>query len=137
MDYIYVPKEIGICVDDRGFLGLLDLGVERRRFGVREYLGIARDHNSDSYVVDFHMNENTSGLRYALYERENPVANHVYYVTDGDSIGDVAALGSYVLYLDENNQCGFEKGSGPSLPGVVVRSRRWRKYFEVVKPRPK
>lgn len=67
-----VPNEIGICVDDAGFPGLLFLPVHRDLEGVREFLALVKDHYTNAYLVEFHENENLRGALFSCVKRTGP-----------------------------------------------------------------
>ncbi|MFZ2456790.1 MAG: hypothetical protein WAX07_09970 [Candidatus Altiarchaeia archaeon] len=129
---IYVPKEIGICVDGFGFMGLLDLRTMRKEYGPQEFLGLVKDRVSASYLVDYNNNENTRGQEFLLKKTDNTHPAGVYHVTDSSWPDRISDLSTYVIYIDDRTYCYFET-HGSGLPEVRTSQKVWKNYYEVVK----
>jgi hypothetical protein len=131
---ICVPKEIGICIDGFGFLGLLDLRTRREKYGPKEFLGLVKDRASAAYLVDYNNNENTRGHEFLLRKTETTHPAGVYHVTDSDRPDGIDELSKYVIYIDDVTYCYFETvGSGSRLPEVRTGRKEWKSHYEVVK----
>jgi len=131
---IFVPKEIGICIDGFGFVGLLDLRTMRKKYGPKEFLGLLKDRGSAAYLVDYNNNENTRGQEFLLKKTERTHPAGVYHVTDSNRPERINDLSTYVLYIDDKTYCYFEtRASGSSLPEVRTSQKNWKSHYEVVK----
>jgi hypothetical protein len=131
---IYVPKEIGICIDGFGFIGLLDLRTMRKKYGPLEFLGLVKDRASASYLVDYNNNENTRGREFLLRKTDTTHPAGVYHVTDSNRPERINDLSTYVLYIDDKTYCYFEtRASGSSLPEVRTSQKAWKSHYEVVR----
>lgn len=130
---VYVPREIGICVDDFGFLGVLDLSAPRGRYNPHEFLGLVKDRRSDAYLADFHHNENPDGETFVLKRVESIHRAGLYYVSDEGSFDNIGSLESYVLCLTECDYCFLRRRAGERLPEVGIGSRKWGGHYEVVR----
>lgn len=130
----FVPKEIGICIDGYGFMGLLDLRVMRKKYGPHEFLGLLKDRASAAYLVDYNNNENTRGQEFLLKKTDTTHPAGVYYVTDSGELDRIKYLSAYVVYIDDRTYCYFEAlASGSRLPEVRTSQKVWKNYYEVVK----
>jgi hypothetical protein len=131
---MFVPKEIGICFDGRGFFGPLDLKTARTKYHVPEFFGLIRDEGCRCYIVDFHSNENTSGDEFMLEKAESTHPSGLYYVSDNESFEKAGELESYVLFLDEETYCFIDHSSSATdLPDIRTGKKKWKHYWEVVK----
>jgi hypothetical protein len=109
---MFVPKEIGICFDGRGFFGPLDLKTARTKYS----------------------NENTSGDEFMLEKAESTHPSGLYYVSDNESFEKAGELESYVLFLDEETYCFIDHSSSATdLPDIRTGKKKWKHYWEVVK----
>jgi hypothetical protein len=128
-----VPKDIGICVDVSGFLGLLCLRVPREVEGTNEFLALVKDHYTNAYQVEFHENENPDGETFHLHKADEPLPGEIYYVTDTDVFDEADNAESYVLYLTYDEFVRFDVVEGHSLPDIKIERRRWSYYYRVVR----
>jgi hypothetical protein len=128
-----VPKNIGICVDSAGFLGLLCLTVPREVEGTKEFLALVKDHYTNAYQVEFHETENLDGDTFHLQIVDGPLPGEIYYVTDRDGFDEKNNITSYVLYLDYEEYVRFAVVAGHVLPGITIERRRWGYYYHVVR----
>lgn len=131
-----VPKDVGICVDNSGFLGLLYLSVPRSVEGTKEFLALVKDHYTNVYQVEFHENENLDGETFHLHKADEPLPGEIYYVTDSDSFEEENSIASYVLYLTYDEYARFDAADGLRLPGIKMEQRRWNNYYHVVRVTP-
>jgi hypothetical protein len=126
-----VPKDIGICVDSSGLLGLLYLNIPREVEGTKEFLALVKDHYTDTYQVEFHENENLDGETFHLHRVDGPLPGEIYYVTDMNLFDEERNIEAYVLYLDYDEYVRFEIVEGNNLPGIKIEHRRWTDYYHV------
>jgi hypothetical protein len=131
-----VPKNIGICVDSSGLLGLLYLDAPREVEGTKEYLALVKDRYINAYQLEFHENENPDGETFHLHKADDPRPGEIYYVTDVDGFKDVNAIESYVLYLSYEEYVRFVVLKGHHLPGITLESHRWGYYYHVERVAP-
>jgi hypothetical protein len=131
-----VPKEIGICVDSSGFLGLLYLSVPRVVEGTKEFLALVKDRYTNAYQAEFHVNENLDGETFHLHKADEPRPGETYYVTDVDGFKDANRIDSYVLYLSYEDYVRFTVIVGRQLPGITLESHKWGYYYHVERVMP-
>ena len=137
MKEIPVPIEIGICVDEVGFLGLLFLPVVREVEGSMEFLCLVKDPYSVSYRVEFHKNENSDGDTFHLHQVDTTSPGEMYYVTDKENPSiDLNKIESYVLYLNYEECVRFSVIKGSNLPEIKVERKKWGYYYQVVRGTP-
>jgi len=118
-----VPREVGICVDSSGLLGLLYLSMPREVEGTKEFLALVKDHYTNAYQVEFHENENPDGETFHLHKADDPRPGEIYYVTDVDGFKDANRIESYVLYLTYDEYVRFVVLEGYHLPGITLESQ--------------
>ena len=126
-----VPKEVGICVDSSGLLGLLYLSAPRVVEGTKEFLALVKDPYTDAYQVEFHENENPDGETFRLRKADEPLPGEIYYVTEADGFKDVDRIESYVLYLSYEEYVKFVVVDGHRLPDITLERRRGGYYYHV------
>jgi|WetSurMetagenome_2_1015567.scaffolds.fasta_scaffold17410_5 hypothetical protein len=131
-----VPKEVGICVDNSGSLGLLYLNVPREVEGTKEFLALVKDHYTNSYQVEFHENENLEGETFHLHKADEPLPGEIYYITDADVFDEVGNIEFYALYLDYEEYVRFNVALEHALPGITLERYRWKNYYHVVRVLP-
>ena len=130
-----MPQEIGLFTDGFGFLGVLDLMVQRKKYGGFEYMGLSKDHASSAYVVDFHYNENLKAGSFFLRRSERTHDAHIYYF-NVDGFARLKDVEAYHMCLGPDCFCRFSRPKPPCLlPWVQVLNRPAGEPYEVVKAR--
>lgn len=121
----YVPKEIGLLGRNSSLGSILilnDLG---------QLLG--KTKGKKSYLVDddFNHNENT-GKNYFYKKVKFPLYGKLYYVTNKEDLSFKLNLDNYVIYLEKNLHCFWEK-SVFGMYNVGVSNGIYEHYYEIVR----